>query len=33
MGFKDVGKPHYLGHCERLRRRFCESGSEAIPDY
>ena len=28
-----MGKPHYLGHCERLRRRFCESGSEAIPDY
>jgi len=28
-----VGKPHYLAHCERLRRRFRESGSEAIPDY
>jgi len=33
MGFKDGGKPHYLGHRERLRRRFRESGSEAIPDY
>ena len=22
MGFKDAGKPHYLGHRERLRRRF-----------
>jgi DNA repair protein RadC len=27
------GKPHYLGHRERLRRRFRESGSDAIPDY
>jgi len=33
MGFKDGRKPHYLGHRERLRRRFRESGSEAIPDY
>ena len=33
MGFKDGGKAHYLGHRERLRRRFRESGSEAIPDY
>ena len=22
MGFKDAGKPHYLGHRERLRQRF-----------
>jgi DNA repair protein RadC len=33
MGFKDAGKPHYLGHRERLRRRFREGGSDAIPDY
>jgi DNA repair protein RadC len=33
MGIKDGGKPHYLGHCERLRRRFREAGSDAIPDY
>ncbi len=33
MGFKDAGKPHYLGHRERLRRRFRDGGSDAIPDY
>jgi DNA repair protein RadC len=33
MGFKDAGKPHYLGHRERLRRRFREAGPEALPDY
>jgi DNA repair protein RadC len=33
MGFKDAGKPHYLGHRERLRRRFREAGSNALPDY
>ena len=33
MGFKDAGKPHYLGHRERLRRRFSEGGSDALPDY
>src|SRR5512134_3184609 len=33
MGFKDAGKPHYLGHRERLRRRFREGGSDALPDY
>ncbi len=33
MGFKDAGKPHYLGHRERLRRRFREGGADAIPDY
>ena len=27
MGFKDAGKPHYLGHRERLRRRFRGAGS------
>jgi DNA repair protein RadC len=33
MGFKDAGKPHYLGHRERLRRRFRDAGADAIPDY
>jgi DNA repair protein RadC len=33
MGFKDAGKPHYFGHCERLRRRFREGGADALPDY
>jgi DNA repair protein RadC len=30
MGFKDAGKPHYLGHRERLRRRFREAGKALI---
>jgi DNA repair protein RadC len=33
MGFKDAGKPHYLGHRERLRKRFREAGPDALPDY
>ncbi|HEU4476732.1 MAG TPA: DNA repair protein RadC [Methyloceanibacter sp.] len=33
MGFKDAAKPHYLGHRERLRRRFREGGADALPDY
>lgn len=33
MGFKDAGKPHYLGHRERLRKRFREAGADAVPDY
>ena len=33
MGFKDAGRPHYLGHRERLRRRFREAGPDALPDY
>jgi DNA repair protein RadC len=33
MGFKDAGKPHYLDHRERLRRRFREAGPDALPDY
>jgi DNA repair protein RadC len=33
MGFKDAGKPHYLGHRERLRRRFRDSGADSLPDY
>jgi DNA repair protein RadC len=26
-------KPHYLGHRQRLRDRFLQSGGEALPDY
>jgi DNA repair protein RadC len=33
MGFKDAGKPHYLGHRERLKRRFRDAGGDALPDY
>ena len=33
MGFKDAGKPHYLGHRERLRRRFRDAGPVSLPDY
>ena len=33
MGFKDAGKPHYLGHRERLRKRFRGAGPDALPDY
>lgn len=33
MGFKDAGKPHYLGHRQRLRQRFREGGADALPDY
>ena len=33
MGFKDAGRPHYLGHRERLRRRFRDGGADAIPYY
>ena len=34
MGFKDAAaKPHYLGHRERLRRRFRDAGADAVPDY
>jgi DNA repair protein RadC len=32
MGFKDAGKPHYLGHRERLRRRFREAGPNPFPE-
>lgn len=28
-----ASKPHFLGHRERLRERFREAGSEALPDY
>ncbi len=33
MGFNDAAKPHYLGHRERLRKRFRDGGSDALPDY
>jgi DNA repair protein RadC len=34
MGFKDAAaKPHYLGHRERLWRRFRDAGADALPDY
>jgi DNA repair protein RadC len=34
LGFKDAApKPHYLGHRERLRRRFRDAGADAVPDY
>src|SRR3972149_3428688 len=33
MGFRDAGKPHYLGHRERLRKRFRDAGADALPDY
>jgi len=33
MGFKDAGKPHYLGHRELLRKRFRDAGADALPDY
>jgi DNA repair protein RadC len=33
MGFKDAGRPHYLGHRERLMRRFRDAGADAVPDY
>lgn len=32
-GFKDAGKPHHLGHRERLRQRFRDGGADALPDY
>jgi hypothetical protein len=33
MGFKDAGKPHYLSHRERSRKRFRDVGADALPDY
>lgn len=29
----DVEMPHYVGHRERLRERFFNAGSDALPDY
>jgi DNA repair protein RadC len=33
MGLKDGGKPHYVGHRERLKQRFRDAGADAVPDY
>ncbi len=33
MGLQDAGKPHHLGHRERLRQRFRDGGPDALPDY
>jgi DNA repair protein RadC len=33
VGFDDAAKPHYLGHRERLRKRFRGGGPDALPDY
>jgi DNA repair protein RadC len=30
---EDDGKPHHLGHRERLRERFRNGGADALPDY
>jgi DNA repair protein RadC len=32
-GFQEAAKPHYLGHLERLRKRFREGGAGSLPDY
>ena len=32
-GFQEAAKPHYLGHRERLRKRFREGGAGSLPDY
>lgn len=33
MGFNEAAKPHFLGHRDRLRQRFRESGGDALHDY
>jgi DNA repair protein RadC len=33
VGFDEAAKPHFLGHRERLRKRFREGGPDALPDY
>lgn len=34
MGFEEAAnKPHYIGHRDRLRQRFRESGGDALHDY
>lgn len=33
MGSSDAGKPHFLGHRDRLRKRFRDGGADALPDY
>lgn len=32
MGFKEATKPHFLGHRDRLRQRFRESGGDTLRD-
>ena len=32
-GFEEAGRPHYLGHRKRLRKRFREGGAEPLPVY
>jgi len=32
-GCKEAAVPHYFGHRQRLRDRFKQGGSEALPDY
>lgn len=32
-GFRDDQKPHYVGHRQRLKKRFREGGADALPDY
>lgn len=32
-GLAEADKPHYLGHRERLRERFRETGAEGLQDY
>jgi hypothetical protein len=31
MGFKDAGKPHFLGHRDRLRQRFRDLAATRYP--
>ena len=33
MGAAGRGNAHQSGHRERLRKRFREGGSDAVPDY
>jgi len=33
MGFNEATKPHFLGHRDRLRQRFRESGGDTLHDY
>jgi DNA repair protein RadC len=32
-GLSESAEPHYIGHRERLRARFMESGGDSLPDY
>lgn len=33
MAASDKDEPHYHGHRDRLRERFCQVGGDALPDY